>query len=1376
MTIVDLERSCTSIPKDRAQAAEAVSRSLAEYRRAPAYVLLGDPGAGKTISFNREREHTPGAADEVIDARDFITFDHPEWHGRTLFIDGLDEIRAGSDDGRTALDRVRTRLGALGKPRFRLSCREADWLGSNDWARLQAVAPGGELTVLRLDALTLDDVQRIVGASHLVHEADRFIDEARDRGLRELLLNPQTLALLIEAVGGTQEWPKSRIETFELACRQLAREKNEEHRSSRRDARGEDGVLEDAGRICALLLLSGTPGVSALPSSEEEHVDYPPLQRLDPTPEGMAAGESEVIARRRRLALSSRLFRGVGGSRHTTGPRLEPVHRHIAEFLGGRYLARRIRQGLPVARVLALVTASDGGVVTAHRGSCGWLASHSKAARLELIDRDPIGVGLYGDIGSFSTEEKRALLLALRRSGPKLQDLHWQTVHAFAPLAAKETEDQIRHWLTANAPGVDDQYATQFLLMLLSEAAPMTRLAEPLLAILREPAWWPGVRYWALDAFLRHSQGASSGIGKLNELLTDVYDGRLADSENRIAGKALERLYPSVVGPADVWRYLARTNRFGTHWFWSRLAEEERSSEDEVPVLLDTLPQYVADLRAGPHSFLLATVAAKLLVRGLDAIGTNLSPARLYDWLSTPVDCRKTASGHVAEEQRAKIAKWLERHPDAYKLAFREGLRRGTNDKPSIVVHKIQERLYEAAPPDDFGSWCLDEAETLAASRPALARQLFEEARRRRRDGEEGISRERLEECLRRHPSWRPPPEDPKAEEELREAEREWKESRRAFEEEREQRRRQWLDAVRQEVPTLLDNRGAPWILQRMAEGWFERGATTVTYEERLEGSRSEEIPLQRWLAKEFDPHEDLAVAALQGLRGVPHRRDMPDADEIFNLRSKSRRHRLSVPFLVALQDRHQEAAMFVDELTERQQRQALALYYCVGADWGRHPAWYRRLVQRRPEVAASVLLPFARAEIRAGRDHVAGLRMLHHDRDHAELARLVSLSLLRGFPVRAPARQLSDLKYLLWAALRHADEGELRALIAEKLAARSLTVAQRSVWLAAGLITNPETYAVLLEEFVDGNQQRARQLSDFLWFESLRPPDELSPRALEALIRQLGRTGVFDNHLQDSPDPSPGRLGSLIELLASAPEHRVAGALRRLVNDESLSEWRPNLLVAVERHAVVSRDASYKRPELAAVRGTLEDRAPANAPDLAALALDRLDELNRSVRTANTNVWSQYWNQDSHGRATEPKPENACRDALSSQLRSLLPDEVDVQPEGHYAANRRADIRLACSDFHVPVEIKKNSHAALWRAARDQLVAKYTQDQASSGYGIFLVLWFGDQNKVPLDETESRPVNPDELKRRLEASLAKQLPLEQQHKIGVRVIDVSKP
>ena len=146
---------------------QPASAPLKEYREVPAYVLLGDPGAGKTTAFEMECEALADGACP-IDARDFVMFDpgdHPEWRGKTLFIDALDEVRAGSHDARTPFDAIRGRLDKLGRPRFRLSCREADWLGENDRNRLASVVPhDSHVTVLRLDPLARADVERILAA------------------------------------------------------------------------------------------------------------------------------------------------------------------------------------------------------------------------------------------------------------------------------------------------------------------------------------------------------------------------------------------------------------------------------------------------------------------------------------------------------------------------------------------------------------------------------------------------------------------------------------------------------------------------------------------------------------------------------------------------------------------------------------------------------------------------------------------------------------------------------------------------------------------------------------------------------------------------------------------------------------------------------------------------------------------------------------------------------------------------------------------------------------------------------------------------------------------------------------------------------------
>ena len=200
-----------------------------------------------------------------------------------------------------------------------------------------------------------------------------------------------------------------------------------------------------------------------------------------------------------------------------------------------------------------------------------------------------------------------------------------------------------------------------------------------------------------------------------------------------------------------------------------------------------------------------------------------------------------------------------------------------------------------------------------------------------------------------------------------------------------------------------------------------------------------------------------------------------------------------------------------------------------------------------------------------------------------------------------------------------------------------------------------------------------------------------------------------------------------------------------------------------------------FRHPNIEQVCRTLNDGPPANAGDLAALVTDRLEEIGAQIRNGNTDDWRQYWNENSHGRTTEPKPENSCRDALLSDLKQRLPEDVDASPEGHYANDKRADIRVFCRGFQAPVEVKKDSHPKLWSALRDQLIAQYVRDPATDGYGIYLVLWFGqsgevDRARMPPPPSGTRPRSPGELQARLVATLTR----DEKRKIAVCVMDVS--
>ena len=103
-------RTGTEISESRAgNRSEAASALLGEFAASSAYVLIGEPGAGKTTAFETEAD---SEGELCIPVRDFLTYDdRPEWHDTTLFLDG--QVRAGAVDGRSPLNEVRAKLYAL---------------------------------------------------------------------------------------------------------------------------------------------------------------------------------------------------------------------------------------------------------------------------------------------------------------------------------------------------------------------------------------------------------------------------------------------------------------------------------------------------------------------------------------------------------------------------------------------------------------------------------------------------------------------------------------------------------------------------------------------------------------------------------------------------------------------------------------------------------------------------------------------------------------------------------------------------------------------------------------------------------------------------------------------------------------------------------------------------------------------------------------------------------------------------------------------------------------------------------------------------------------------------------------------------------------
>ena len=1336
------------------------SRSLEAFRKSDAYVLLGAPGAGKTELFEAEGGR-PGC--HYITARDFLALRaRPEWEepDATLFIDGLDEKRAGSADGRTPLDDIRAKLDSLGRPRFRLSCREADWFGANDRTHLDQVAKGGKVKVLRLEPLSDQDIRELLGRHPGVGDADEFMEEARQRGIDHLLTNPQTLKMLADAVaGGT--WPGTRTETFELACEKLAQEFNRQHRLASRDGPAASELLAAAGRLCAILLLTGRAGYATdLDGDDSEYLDLASIP-----------GNDRATLR---LALNTRLFESPEEDRRV------PTHRQIAEFLAARYLTERIDNKLPVRRVLALMTGGDGGLVSELRGLAAWLATRSKVARGELIERDPLGTILYGDAGGFSPDEKRQAVLGLERMtrrNPWAGSALW-TDPRLGCLAAPDMEEVFRIHLREPTRG-DEDAAQHFVLLLLQSlihGSPIPALAETLMSIARDDRRWPQARLLALDAFI-HNRGDDAAPAELLTLLADIHAGTVSDLDDDLLGTLLSALYPASLSAADITRHLreprtpGRWLRYGRYARFWRDHAPEHSTPDQLAELLDALvgrfDELLPVLAGEPGRMQLlgrGWIPLTLLARFLATSQVPVPTERLFDWLGIASDRRLGTSPHDADPIRL----WLSDRPAVQREILAAGATRcsGSSDFSSCM-QAVERRLFRARRPADFGAWCLDQAiaATVGGAREYFVREV---ARAVYGPGlDEGLSRATVEERIRgRVPleqafrkSWAAFEEEDAVETEWQ---REFDARMDALRTRERRRRMEWRDALRSQEMELRENRSDPEILYQLAMAYF--GWYTD-----VEG----DTPCDR--LRTFLDDDNLIAAVLDAFRGAVGRSDVPVASEIIRLHAENRRHSLALPFLAGLEELAGEAPEREVPIGDSRAAQAFAFHYTVPSEHSRN--WYEPLLQSRPGVAADVLTALVRREMQGRGEHFFEIYKLG---DSKEVARLAALPLLDAFPLRCTAKQADDLSYLLRVALLHCDGTELLQLIGRKLARPSMNATQRVYWLGAALFASAtfasaKSYWKGLEEYVEDNERRLRHLAAFLTSTRDDPFYTLIGRlevpALALLVRLLAAG------YRPRPDPFdsvPGCIRAFIDRIASNSDPGATDSLISLREDQALCSWRPVLVDALERQNALRRDAEFRHPDVAQVVGTLGKCRPANAADLAALTVDLIAEISRRIRNGNTNDWRQYWNVDRAAQSWKPRHEDDCRDALLSDLQQRMAGlGIDAAPEGRYAEAKRSDIRVSYGGFNVPVEIKKSTHRDLWSATRSQLIARYTRDPGAAGYGIYLAFWFGNEPKLcQMPESGSRPRSAAEIEERLRDTLTP----EEARLISICVIDVALP
>ena len=1301
-----------------------------------AWVLLGEPGSGKSDAFEQEAKACGGVR---IPIAQFIAGDILEdWRNRCLFLDGLDEVRASGSD-RTILNQVRSRLIALGRPAFRIACRAADWYGQSDREDIVGASPNGKILIYVLEPLDQKEIKNILEHNFGHQDSDQFIEKAKQHGIESLLSNPQTLQLMSKALKGNT-WPDSRNTTYLLACKSIIQEENKRHRDHTRFQRvSHTDLLDAAGQLFAKLLLSDQSGVALDRSVENDR--FPTIELLEPTSTDLAAA-----------AIGTNLF----AQARDCEERLEPCHRSVAEYLAAHWLGNQIdKHGLPLSRILQLMLGFDDKTVAGLRGLYGWLAVHSLTARHTLINFDPLTVALYGDPGSMDLAGRKELFLALQSHVQANIHMLWKLGESenLGALFHNNLRPDFENALRDPARDESSQALTLFVVKVIKQAGSRTNMVNDLRLVASDGTRWETVRKQALDAWLNMEAKSAETVAFLDQ----VNQSNISDPDDELAGIILDQLFPKIIQATVVLRYLhtPKTQILGMYQhFWVYRFPKVIPSGD-LPVVLEQLSQRNDLQSAFWERHHLSAMIGKLVTRGIKEHGDNITDSTLFFWLRLGTNIYGEIQ--YENEHQAAIATWLADRPERYKgLLGICYLRNESNPAPLPHLFSDCQVLRGTPAPPDIGLWHFQHIDKTANE--ILVKDHLSAAVRSLWSGQanSGLSLEMILDWAGNDPirlrwldtelTW--PLQEWRTAEYLADQKRELEQS---------QIRRDRSIELAKNIAAIQLGTANPALMGLLAGIWSgryidARGATA----------------LDRFKSY-CDNYQDVFNAAKIGFRACLGRSDLPSVVEIIKISLQDREYFLRKACLIGADLIWSDMPSEIEDLSAATLQTLVCFRLTDGTDLTSD--WFAHLAKNRSELVAPILVAYADAFLRAKKEPIHGLYLLPRNADFKRVADRSVPLLLGKFPNRIKSTQLYSLRLLLVAALKYAMP-ELPAIVARKLRLKSLQDTQKIYWLFIGTLTDPATYEQNLWDFIGKSEQRIRHLADFFGsrFDDLPVDFALSAKSIAKFIEIQTPYAEVDWPTGGGTISQAMQLGELVNgligrLTASGTSESLV-ELNRLIELPSLTKIKIRLQDS--RHELIQkiRENRFDFPPIAVVVQILNNKEPTSFADLLAITLEHIDQITRTIRNSNSDPFRQFWTEE---HPNKHKSENSCRDAFLTMLQSRLAlFGISSDPEVDYINDKRADIRVSYRDLYsIPVEIKGEWNESLWTGIQNQLIDQYA---SANGYGIYLVLWVGGFEQVPPRDGGKKATTPEELRERL----ARKIPPEFKGRIAIRVLDIS--
>ena len=1193
---------------------------------------------------------------------------------------------------------------------------------------------GIEPIVARLVPFDQDEQAQLFFHRHPSASFKDFISDAARHDLTHLLGNPEFLNLFADAfVEGGGRFTE-RHEIFNDAVRYLARETNRSVYT--RNAPTSEQRIAWADEIFSRLLLAGCDGVATTDLAEGS--TFPCLADL-----GLPDQRLPSI-------LDTRLFRpAAGADRH------EPVHRIVAEHCAARALVKRIddpSNTLTVQQCLSLL-APNGTTRDDLRGLLGWMAAlGSQNVQNAAIDVDPYAVLSNGDPSRLSVRSRQRLLKALEKlevDDPFFRRVdRWRSFSA-SGLFSPDIVNSIRPMIARESGG--DLRA--LLLELLSGSPAVTALGPELELTALDDAATFQCREAAFDCLAGEkldlipmidpliASGTHNSLRIAAKIVSHVGVGRLPPEKPRDLLMAIAKLYPT--DPDD--------RAFGSRYFIRILVKD--FDADLCGWILDEITRDLACV-CGARSwechcrYGISKIAGKLLDTYFEKSQAPWDAKRIWGWLK-PLNFQRSTTAkdspavrvlHREHNLRRDIQKQMYDGLNTHAALVDAGIDDHGHTGLRFVHDDIRPMMDHAFSTQNVELWSF-----------LVHSHNFHRAGTERGPDE---LRQYARQQAQQHPDFL-------AKWALRQRSqfRNWRHNRDRRYRFQARRRRRERAAERSAVDSLSSNRSL--IETGHHTGWLTRIA-------------------RYYLVQPQDMNKltygliNVGAALRNHLSAVQV--DIPTLEDCALRTAYASIVRLHAACVAEF--RATGKVSHIDRRILSVVRTDIGGYNGVSED---ERDRFTRAVDaslfRGEAEADDFISEYVEAQIASGTP-TANVHWLHSEEVFRFLLRTRPVEWLRKYPNISdqPLSQLFDM------AVRYGNREDLLALINERCSDLDSGIlphkleAQRRFWFLRHFwfLDNDQTevWSVLDRDpnFIFDlehirNMQRG---SDVIW------PDLSAAkiaRILHTFIDRWPPVPLPSSYGSHSPKPEIAFrfLSDIVYMIGRDTTASVITVLNDLIDDPRMEPFHNNLrsLRAASKRQRSLRD--FTPPKIRDVRAALDQGRPASVEHMRRIFVELLARLQDDIHGGDLGLIDQFYEKDR--RLGENDATKRVVNWLRPRLEPLgFVDVIEHQLAGGNRCDITASIQTPTGRRMLVVEVKGQWNKELFTAAKIQLADRYAIHQTAEEQGVYLVLWFGADEKIAGLKNHANLQHSD-LRRKLEDDL----PVELVGKIDVVVLDFER-